>query len=302
MRSLPCSETRHEEHITFRNCTRKHLEALRVRNHLGWGGKRSRKFIENSDAVVNLNIENCWPSEKPTGLLVLSFDDRNFEDWVKAIPTFEKYDAHATFFVSGPIDRDAVRVMKQLSEAGHSVGLHELNHTNADEGLAAKGAELFYKEEIEPQMEVCRVSYIPISSYAYPNCRRTDETDALFKKWGFKHIRGGLMDIAPYDPQGKKQKGLKPIHLIDHAFIPAGESPLRYRLDTVIAGEAYHTDIEDILACIRRAAERKDVFVLTSHGIKPDAKGIHMKTEWLERILAAAQECGVRAVGFDELP
>ena len=68
----------------------------------------------------------------------------------------------------------------------------------------------------------------------------------------------------------------------------------------MIAGEAYHTDIDDILKCIHRCAERDEAFVLTSHGIHPDAKRIHMKTEWLERILATAKECGVPCLGFDE--
>ena len=107
--------------------------------------------------------------------------------------------------------------------------------------------------------------------------------------------------MAPYDPKGEKQEGLKPIHTVDRAFLPAATAGAQFRLDTVIAGEAYHTDIEDILKCIRRCAERKEAFVLTSHGISPDAKGINMKTEWLERILATAKECGVRVVGFDEL-
>ena len=43
------------------------------------------------------------------------------------------------------------------------------------------------------------------------------------------------------------------------------------------------------------------VLSLTSHGISPNAKGISMKTEWLERILATAKECGVAILGFDEL-
>ena len=299
--SFSSPASRHPENITFRNCTRKYLERIRVRNHHGWGGKRSKKFIEGG-AVTNLRIENCLPSEERTGLLVLSFDDRNFSDWLKAIPLFEKYGAHATFFVSGPIDGEAVRVMKRLSEAGHSVGLHGLRHANADEAIAKKGAELYYKEEIEPQREACRVGYVPITSFAYPNCRCTDETDALFRRKGFAHVRGGHKGVAPFDPKGEKQEGLKPIHTVDRAFFPASESPMRFRLDTVIAGEAYHTDIEDILKCIRRAAERKETFVLTSHGISPGAKGISMKTEWLERILATARECGLRAIGFDELP
>ena len=292
--------SRHPENVTFRNCTRKYLDVLRVRHHRGWGGKRSRKFIEGGP-VTNLRIENCLPSDERKGVLVLSFDDRNFNDWVKALPLFEKYGAHATFFVSGPIDGEAVRVMKRLSEAGHSVGLHGLRHANADEALAKKGADLYYKEEIEPQREACRVAYIPIKSFAYPNCRRSDETDALFKRRGFAHVRGGHKGVAPFDPKGEKQKGLKPIHTVDRAFFPSSESPVRFRLDTVIAGEAYHTDIEDILKCIRRCAERKEMFVLTSHGISPNAKGISMKTEWLERILATARECDVAVLGFDEL-
>ena len=296
--SSPAS--RHPENVTFRNCTRKHLDVLRVRHHRGWGGKRSKKFIEGGP-VTNLRIENCLPSDERKGVLVLSFDDRNFNDWVKAMPLFEKYGAHATFFVCGPIDGEAVRVMKRLSEAGHSVGLHGLRHANADEAIAKKGADLYYKEEIEPQREACRVAYIPIKSFAYPNCRRSDETDALFKRRGFAHIRGGHKGVAPFDPKGEKQEGLKPIHTVDRAFFPSSESPVRFRLDTVIAGEAYHTDIEDILKCIRRCAERKETFVLTSHGISPNAKGISMKTEWLERILATARECGVAVLGFDEL-
>ncbi len=145
------------------------------------------------------------------------------------------------------------------------------------------------------------MAWIPVTSFAYPNCRFTEESDALFKAKGFAHVRGGHKGVAPYDPKGEKQAGLKPIHTVDRAFFPAAELGSRFRLDTVIAGEAYHTDIDDILKCIRRAAERREVFVLTSHGIRPGATGISMKTEWLERILATAKECGVAVLGFDEL-
>ena len=298
---IEANATGRPENITFRNCSRRRIEKFRVRHHRKYEVPSTRRFIEVGGEVANLRIENCRPSEEKTGLLVLSFDDRNFDDWLNAIPIFEKYGAHATFFVSGPIDDKASRTMKRLSEAGHSVGLHGLRHANADTAVAAKGAEHYFKEEIEPQMEICRVAYIPARSFAYPNCRWSDETDELFRKKGFSHVRGGHKGVAPYDPKGEMQAGLKPIHTVDRAFFPVDESPMRFRLDTVIAGEAYHTDIEDILACIRRAAERKEVFVLTSHGIRPDAKGINLKTEWLERILVTAKGCGVAAIGFDEL-
>lgn len=280
--SFTSSGSRRPENITFRNCTRKHLNALRVRDHLGWGGERSRKFIDGAD-VTNLVIENCFPAEGE-GMLVLTFDDRNFADWVNAMPLFEKYGAHATFFVSGPINNEAVGVMKRLYEAGHSVGLHGLNHAKADEEVAAKGAALFFKEEIEPQQYACKVAYIPITSYSYPYCRRTDETDALFKQWGFSHVRG---EHTPID---------------NDAVLAASESPMPVRIDSAFAGEEYGTDIDEILSLVRQAAKEKKVFVLSSHGISPDAKGNNMKTEWLEKILATAKECGLRAVGFDEFP
>ena len=235
------------------------------------------------------------------GALILSFDDRNFADWERAVPVFDKYAAHATFFFNGSVDGEASRVLKKLRDHGHSVGLHGLKHQNADAAVAGKGAAVYWAEEIAPQLADCRAAGIPITSFAYPNSRSADETDELFRTNGFKHVRGGQKGVAPYDPKGVKQEGLKPIHTVDRAFFPVSELKTRFRLDTVIAGEAYHTDIEDILKCIRRCAERNEVFVLTSHGIHPAAKDIHMKTEWLERILATASECGVQCLGFDEL-
>ena len=302
----PCridgTEKCHAEDVTFRNCSRRHLEGFKVRNNRKWGNPRSRRFATFKGPHETVRFESCRPSDEPVGTLILSFDDRNFDDWEKALPIFEKYDAHVTFFVCGEFDGDTVKRLKKLRAHGHSIGLHGLLHADADVAIATKGAKQYFEDDIAPQRERLRVAWIPVSSFAYPNCRFSEESDALFKSKGFAHVRGGHKGVAPYDPKGEMQEGLKPIHTVDRAFFPAAESPMRFRLDTVIAGEAYHTDIEDILACIRRAAERKEVFVLTSHGIGPDAKGINMKTEWLERILATARDCGVIVIGFDELP
>ena len=78
-----------------------------------------------------------------------------------------------------------------------------------------------------------------------------------------------------------------------------------YTLTQRIAGaleSGFVDDIDEICACVRRAAERKEVLSITSHDIAPDAKQIHMKTAWLEKILATASECGLAVIGFDELP
>ena len=75
------------------------------------------------------------------GILLLSFDDRNFLGWENALPIFAQTDAHATFFVSGSIDAEAVATMRRLCAEGHSVGLHGLTHANADQAIAESSPE-----------------------------------------------------------------------------------------------------------------------------------------------------------------
>ena len=65
----------------------------------------------------------------------------------------------------------------------------------------------------------------------------------------------------------------------------------------VIMGESYHTDIEDALRAMARAGERGEALFIVSHGISRGAKGISMKTEWLERMLSSAKEMGVLVRG-----
>lgn len=235
------------------------------------------------------------------GAILLSFDDRNFKGWREALPIFDKYRAHATFFVSGPINKDAISAMKLLSAKGHSVGLHGLGHRNADKAVADMGAELYWKEEIEPQLNICRMLKVPISSFAYPNCRRNDETDALFFSRGFAYVRGST-GLAPYDPKGLKQAGRRPLSECDGAFFPAGDIASHRLLRTTILGECYHTDTNDLVRCIERAHARDEVLVLTSHDIAEKPSGIGLPVSWLELILSKSDELGMAVVGYDELP
>ena len=96
--------------------------------------------------------------DRGMGALVLSFDDRNLADWEKSIPLFDKYGAHATFFCTGKIEGDAARVLKKLRDHGHSIGLHGLNHLNANEAVARKGLSGCLNDEIAPQLAGCRAA------------------------------------------------------------------------------------------------------------------------------------------------
>ena len=234
-----------------------------------------------------------WPRH---GVLALSFDDRNMADWERAFPLFEKHGASATFFISGEIGSNEVAFARRALSTGHEVGLHGLKHRNATDAVANLGKDVYWGSEIEPQLSAFREAGVLIRSFAYPNCRRSAATDEVFAAHGFTRVRGtpdGVASPNPHDPKGEKLDKWRPVATSDAVFVPSARQLTSQLIGNVIMGENYHTDIEDILRAMRRAGERAETLSIVSHGINPDAKGISMKTEWLERMLAEANACGV---------
>ena len=238
----------------------------------------------------------AWPHH---GVLSLSFDDANFDQWEAALPIFAKYGASTTFFVVGTNRIDFAK--KALAE-GHEIGLHGLKHRDAPVAGTGLDDEAFWKADIAPQLAAFREAGVPVLSYAYPNCRRNERTDALFLSRGFARVRGLGAPFPPnpnpFDPKGEKLDKWRPVATADGFFLPAAEFPFARLVPNVIMGEAYHTDIEDTMRAIARAGERGEALFIVSHGIAPDAKGISMKTEWLERMLSGAGDLGVIVRGI----
>ena len=239
-------------------------------------------------------------SARTNGIVCLTFDDRNWERWAAAIPLFEKYGAHASFFPHGSLDRRALDCLKALHDKGHTVGLHTQGHRPVPECLANEGPEAFWESQIKPQLDALATVGIVPKSMAYPISSRSEETDAFLAKRGFRHLRGGN-SARPWDGQHRKRDSLKPLSEIDSAFLPAGEARSRLLLCGTGIGEDYNTDIDDICAGIRRAAKNGEAVVFYSHDISPDAVRINMKTAWLERILETARDEGMAVLGLDEL-
>ena len=243
-----------------------------------------------SDCALKAKV---WPRH---GVIALSFDDKDLNGWTKALPLFKKYGAQATFCMFGPIGSNEIAFVRRAMADGHELALHGLRHQNADEAVAKVGAEKYWQGDVEPQLAACRAAGIPVRSFAYPNCRRTPETDALFFAHGFTRLRGskpGVKSPNPYDPKGVKRDQWQPVATFDPVYVPAADYLTDCVLNNVIMGECYHTDIEDILSAIRRAGERGECLSIVSHAIGRNAKQINMKTEWLERMLSAAKDAGV---------
>ncbi len=223
------------------------------------------------------------PSPVRQGAVLLTFDDRNFNGWLNAIPLFAKYGAHASFFFSGEIDAEAPEVMRTLRAAGHTVGLHTVHHKDAPEFFEEHGGEAYFEQEILPQLRVCQKAGIEVTSLAYPNNKHTPETDRILGQY-FKHFRAGRGSASEEEifPLAEKLSECSVMH---------GNG----------VGEYYHTEEASLLALLECMAREGRAATFFSHDIYPGADFINMPTELLETILAACERLGLRVIGFDEV-
>ena len=216
------------------------------------------------------------------GALCLTFDDRNFDAWEKFVPLFEKYGAHATFFVHGAIDERAEKCLGILSKAGHSIGLHGFKHRKVPEALEKMGEEAYLREEIMPQLAVCRAKGLPVRSFAYPCSSHTPQTDALLLRY-FDRLRAGWG--GNYSPFPMGEAGSRRVLVGLCSTTPDGPDKVVGMLPSLAAGD-------NVLVAYAHSIE--------SPGQKHD--GHNITSADLERILAAAKSAGVAMLGFDELP
>ena len=221
---------------------------------------------------------------EPRGAVCFTFDDYHGENWLKALPVFRKYNAHATFFVVGEITPEKAEVMKKLQAAGHTVGLHSRHHRDALPFIHDRSEEEYLRTEIKPQLDACARYGIRIRSFAYPNNRRDEASDRMLFPY-FDHLRAG---------RGPEKKTL---------YYPLSTLPEKCYLGGTGIGSFYNSDLAVLKDEITHAAETDSVLVFFSHNIGPvgSIKKIDMPVEWLEELLAHAREKSVRIVGFDEL-
>ncbi len=216
------------------------------------------------------------------GIVCFTFDDRNFDGWIKSVDVFKKYNATASFFISGEIDNEALCAAKELYKAGHTVGLHTKNHADAPEYFEKLGAKAYFENEIMQQKQRLEENGIKVTSFAYPNNRRNDDTDAFLSQY-FRRFRAGNSNCS--------QKYI-PVELLEQERVMGGFG----------IGEYYKTVKQDIFEKITFAAKQNVCMTFFSHNIKPDACHIDMQSELLEEALCVAQNEEVAVIGFDELP
>jgi len=253
--------------IDFRDCTRNTIERFRIRHRWQWNEREicnSRSiFAEVRGDGSKVGLVNCRPRPfGSTGVLLLSFEGRDFAVWERFVPLLAKYGAHGTFFVSGEFDSPAVRIAKRLMASGHAIGLSGR-----------------YRPVVKRQ---CDVAYIPVRSIA----RLSGGSDGISDDSlldNFDRIRVGFAD-----------------HCLnvndDQLFIPVRDLSSCRVLKSAVLDLSRDVDMNDVRDCICRAGTRNETLVLSVCG------GGCSAFQRMDKILIAAKERNVAVLSYDEIP
>ena len=243
--------------------------------------------------AADLTSTTPRPSAAKGGRLFLTFDDRNFDGWQKAMPLFRKYGAHATFFIHGDMDAAALSTFRMLKDEGHSLGLHGLKHRRVVGAIAKMGEEKYVAEELLPQIRKTRAAGLDIRNFGYPCSERDEKTDALLLKH-FDRLRTGEFWKLTRTGRIEEAKDL---------FIPADRLPGQKLFWGASIGSCRPTVTGEVAKVVRRIAETGSSALLYSHNIRTD--GVHhdndVQVPELEFILSLAKELGVPVCGMDEI-
>ncbi|TWU17198.1 Polysaccharide deacetylase [Novipirellula galeiformis] len=238
-------------------------------------------------------LRSRTPETLTEGGVVMTFDDRNFQDWIKALPLFDEFGVKATFFISGNIDAPALDAIRQLRAHGHAIGAHSVNHLKAVEYFEENSPEAFLQREIAPQLKKLQAADVHAMSFAYPMSRNNAATDETLLKV-FRHVRTGRGIAAD-----------KRLSEDDAFFVPAAkiaEHGCLYGKGIDYAPLRPDRTYAQIDGAFERAAKNREIIVLYAHRICENGTGHFVTPEALARVFGKAKELGLRFYTFDELP
>jgi Polysaccharide deacetylase len=145
-----------------------------------------------------LTVKDMLTGPQTPGV-ALMFDDAYPSVWLGVEDLLEANHAHVTLYITwyarlNQTDRDLIR---QLSDAGHDIEAHSVNHLRGPDYVAAHGIGDYITKEVVPSFEVLRADgYDPVS-YAYPFGMRTDEIDNAILASGYAQTLRALVQPNP---------------------------------------------------------------------------------------------------------
>jgi len=111
--------------------------------------------------------------------VILSFDDAFVADWLAAMPLFERYKAHVTFFISHfeRLTPEQIDGLHRIERAGHAIECHGLRHERAATYCREHSLEQWLECEVQPAVAWMRQEGFEPTAFAYPCSENDDQTD-----------------------------------------------------------------------------------------------------------------------------
>ncbi len=224
------------------------------------------------------------PAVKPS--VLLTFDDAFIDQWVAVLPIFERYDANATFFITGfdKLSKEQIVSLKKIKDAGHTIGCHSLSHKKAVDYSTKFSLEQYWKDDVEPAIKLMTDNGFEPSCFAYPSSQNNDDTDKMLLKY-FSHLRSGVRFSDA-----------------DKIFVPTGEIRNKGCLyGTSIDSSNKSLKIEDIFALMDKAMAEDKCIVFYGHNIADGTTRLYTTPERLEQVLKYGRKIGIEFIGYDQI-
>ena len=241
------------------------------------GGESSTPDVVDSCAIR----DQAKPLQ--TGVLVLTFDDHFIEDWQRALPLLERYNAKATFFVTlykkYVLCTDCpwrIKYLNQIATKGHEIAYHGLNHLNAVDYVKQHDLSMYINDEILPGVKLMMLDGFDVKTFALPYGATTPEINQALLKI-FEKVRTFSIDDNRYaeaisDGSCRVQQGAS----MDYRYL----------------------DMNHIYDAIDKANKERKYLILSSHKIRPscdlESNRWCITTKDLESILDYADASGMK--------
>ena len=229
----------------------------------------------------------CGCSERH-GQVCFCFDDDYVDEWYAERALFQKYDIHATFFITRPsqLSQAQIRKLKALERDGHEIACHGMHHQNA---LGyTDSADIYFQNEVLAASEQMKKIGFDVQSFAYPFGAHFAALDSLISKQ-FLHIR-----LATYNMENQ------PLDKIDRVFASHDSKPPHIQ-DAMGLDVNYHISPADFETAIKRCNEQGETLVCYNHRINESGEDYTVSAAYLETLFKLCQKHRVKSMRFKSL-
>jgi peptidoglycan/xylan/chitin deacetylase (PgdA/CDA1 family) len=224
---------------------------------------------------------NC---QKEKAAIAFTFDDCYIDEWYSYRSLFQKYNIHATFFITRPhlLDSSQIHKLKILASEGHEIACHGYQHKNVLEYQS----EDYINQEVVPALQKMREIGFEPAAFAYPFGASTAEMDSILLNY-FKIVRKATYNI-------------RDTTIDQYPEIYANSN--NYRIVNAM-GIDYNFSIspENFETGIKRALKNKEILIVYAHLMDNSNGDYTIDPEYLEKLFLICQKNQIKSKTMSEL-